>query len=82
MKWPKTGVRGNFFPFAPGISAWNIAEPLPMSISGVMEPRNAPRMKRTAPMMAAGVVSVGIVGARIKMAVARVRTIWVTPFMR
>ena len=33
-------------------------------------------------MMAAGVVSVGIVGARIKMAVARVRMMWVTPFMR
>ena len=81
MVCPKTGVKKNFFPFAPGISAWKMAEPFPMSISGVIEPRKAPRMKRTAPMMAAGVVRVGIAGARIRIAVAKVRTMWVTPFM-
>ena len=53
-----------------------------MSISGVMEPRNAPRTKRTAPRIAAGVVRQGIVGARIRRAVASVRTMWVTPFMK
>ena len=81
MVCPKTGVKKNFFPFAPGISAWKMAEPFPMSTSGVMEPRNAPSRKRTAPRIAVGVVSVGIVGARIRMAVASVRMMWVTPFM-
>ena len=81
MVCPKTGVKKNFFPFAPGISEWKMAEPLPMSTSGVMEPRKAPRMKRTAPRMAVGGVRVGIVGARIRTAVASVRMMWVTPFM-
>ena len=81
MVCPKTGVKKNFFPFAPGISAWKMAEPLPMSTSGVMEPKNAPRIKRTAARIAGGVVRCGIVGARIKTAVARVRAMWVTPFI-
>ena len=81
MVCPKTGVKKNFFPFAPGISAWKMAEPFPMSTSGVMEPRNAPSRKRIAPRIAVGVVSVGIVGARMRIVVASVRMMWVTPFM-